>query len=36
MEIAQNVFAHSLIERIIVLHLYLLRWIYEVEEKNTS
>lgn len=36
MEIAQNVFAHSLIELIIVLHLYLLRSIYEVEEMNTS
>ena len=36
MEIAQNVFAHSLIELIIVLHLYLLRSIFEVEEMNTS
>lgn len=36
MEIAQNVFDHSLIELIIVLHLYLLRSIYEVEEMNTS
>lgn len=36
MEIAQNVVYHSLIELIIVLHLYLLRSIYEVEEMNTS